>query len=87
MATVFIPVTLRPLTGGAETVAADGRTVRRIIDALEAQHPGIRDHLVEGHGLRPGLSVVVDGAVASKGLLQPVGTDSEVHFLPAIGGG
>jgi hypothetical protein len=30
---------------------------------------------------------VVDGEVARLGLLQPVRADSEVHFLPALGGG
>jgi hypothetical protein len=31
--------------------------------------------------------VIVDTQVARQGLAQPVGPDSEVHFLPALGGG
>jgi hypothetical protein len=37
--------------------------------------------------LRPGLSVAVNGTVATLGLLQQVPAGAEVHFLPAIGGG
>jgi hypothetical protein len=35
----------------------------------------------------PGFALSVDGALVSKGLLSPVGPHSEVHFLPAFGGG
>ncbi|MDP3064255.1 MAG: hypothetical protein Q8O40_13755 [Chloroflexota bacterium] len=37
--------------------------------------------------IRPGISVVIDGLAARQGLLQPVGEDSDVHFVPAISGG
>ena len=87
MARVFIPVTLRPLTDGHEIVEVVGSTVRRVIDALEARHPGMQVHLRNGDQLRSGLSVVVDGTVAPMGLMQHVEEDSEVHFLPAISGG
>jgi hypothetical protein len=33
------------------------------------------------------MAVIVDTEVARLGLFQPVGEHSEVHFLPAIGGG
>ena len=34
-----------------------------------------------------GMSVVVDGDQTQLGLLQPVEESSEVHFIPAVGGG
>ena len=37
--------------------------------------------------IRPGMAVIVDTEVARLGLFQPVSEQSEVHFLPAIGGG
>ena len=37
--------------------------------------------------LKPGLVVAVDGHVSSLGLMQKLGGASEVHFLPAVGGG
>ena len=54
---------------------------------LERRYPGVKARLCDAGGLRPGMVVAVDTAVAGLGLLQPVGPDSEVHFLPAIGGG
>ena len=87
MARVYIPAMLRSMTGGAEVVVAEGRSVRGVIDALEEAFPGIREKLCDADRLRSGLSVIVDGTVAPLGLLQRVEDESEVHFLPAIGGG
>ncbi len=87
MARVWIPSLLRDLTGGAETVTVAGASVRQVIDELDRLHPGARDRLCAGDALRSGLAVVVDNEVARLGLLQPVGANSEVHFVPAIAGG
>jgi len=87
MARVWIPSLLRDLTGGGETVTVPGVSVRQVIDELDRLHPGVRDRLCDGDSLRRGLAAVVDGEVARLGLLQAVGPDSEVHFLPAIAGG
>src|SRR5262245_40010591 len=87
MARVWIPSLLRDLTGGRETVTVPGASVRQVIDELDRIHPGISDRLCDGDALRPGLTAVVDNEVARLGLLQPVGPESEVHFLPAIAGG
>jgi len=84
---VFIPATLRSLTGGREVIDTGGQTVRQVIGELEEQYPGVRKQLCQDDALRPGLSVVVDGSASSMGMMQPVGDDSEVHFLPAISGG
>lgn len=87
MPTVWIPPLLRDLTGGRETIPVVGATVGEVIDALEQLHPGIRERLCASGNLRPGLAAFVDTEAARQGLAQPVGPDSEVHFLPAIGGG
>lgn len=87
MARVFLPPNLRPLAGGRESVEVDGRSVREVIANLEAVCPGVRERLMVGDQLRPGLAVAVGRSVASLGLLAPVAPDAEVHFLPAIGGG
>ena len=52
MAKVFIPTMLQPLTGGVKQTECQGRNVRQIIEALEAQYPGIRDRLVEDGEIR-----------------------------------
>jgi molybdopterin converting factor small subunit len=45
--TVRIPTPLRSATGGAATVEVEGKTVRDIVDALESQHPGIKERICE----------------------------------------
>jgi molybdopterin synthase sulfur carrier subunit len=87
MARVWIPPLLRDLTGGRETVTVPGANVGQVIEALEQQFPGVRSRLCPDGALRPGLTVIVDGQVGRLGLLETTGPDSEVHFLPAIGGG
>ncbi len=87
MPRVFIPPLLRPRAGGAESVEVPGGSVRELIAALDARYPGLGEALCEGDSLRAGLTVVVDGDVTPQGLLQKVSPESEIHFLPAIGGG
>jgi len=87
MPTVYIPTLMRPATGGAEWVTADGDTVREVVAALEQSYPELTGRLVENGRLKPGLSVTVDGRIGARGLYETVHSDSEVHFLPAIGGG
>jgi molybdopterin synthase sulfur carrier subunit len=87
MATVWIPSLLRELCGGNRIVDVPGRSVRQVIDSLEQRCPGIKERLVEDGQLRPDLAVSVDGETTQIGLLQPVGEDSEIHILPALGGG
>src|SRR5262245_14866034 len=84
---VWIPSLLRDLTGNQESVRVNGATVRQIIEKLDQQFPGIKDRLCSEGRLQPGIAVVVDAQISSLGLLQPVGTKSEVHFLPALSGG
>jgi len=87
MAVVWIPSLLRDLTGGRETVEVEGATVGAVIDHLDAQFPGVRARLCDGNLLRPGIAVAVDAQLARQGLSQPVASNSEVHFVPAIAGG
>ena len=87
MPTVWIPALLRDLTGGQETVPVPGSTVREVIEALDRSFPGIKDRLCVADELRPGIAVAVDTQVTRRGLGQPVGDHSEVHFLPAVSGG
>ncbi len=87
MATVFIPTMLQGLTSGVKQVQVEGGNVRRVIDRLEELYPGMKARLVEEGAIRPNLAVAIDGEVARMGLLEKVGEDSEVHFVPAIGGG
>jgi sulfur-carrier protein len=87
MARVWIPALVRDLTGGEESGVVPGARVRDVLDALDRRYPGVKARLCDGENLRSGIVVVVDTEAARLGLGQPLGEASEVHFLPAIGGG
>lgn len=87
MPRVWIPPQARDLTAGRAVVEVGGDRVRQVVEDLDRLYPGMKARLCDGDALRPGLSVVVGTEVARRGLAEPVGPDSEVHFLPAIGGG
>ena len=65
----------------------EGGNVRQIIDNLDAQYPGFKVRLVEDGRVKPNISVAIDGEITPLGLIEKVGEQSEVHFLPAISGG
>lgn len=87
MPIVWIPAPMRDLTGGQDKVTVEGKTLRQVIAALDEQYPGMKARLCDNDALRPGLAVAIDTQMATMGLLQPVQENSEIHFLPAIGGG
>jgi len=91
---VRIPTILRSLTGEQKAVTAEGTTLSAVIDDLEANHPGIKDRLVEadageGVGLRRFVNVYVnDEDVRFIGGLDAEVTDGDqVVVLPAVAGG
>jgi len=91
---VRIPTILRSLTGEQKAVTAEGTTLSAVIDDLEANHPGIKDRLVEadageGVGLRRFVNVYVnDEDVRFIGGLEAEVTDGDqVVVLPAVAGG
>ena len=87
MATVYVPSLMQQLTCGQQQVVVTGATVRQIVNNLEEKFPGIKDRLVDNNRIKPNISVAVDGEITPLGMLEKVGEESEVHFLPAIGGG
>jgi molybdopterin synthase sulfur carrier subunit len=78
---------LQKLTSGARSIEMKASNVRQVVEQLEELYPGIKGRLVENDEMQEGLAVVVDGDVAIMGLLTKVSENSEVHFVPAIGGG
>lgn len=87
MPTVFIPPQMRDLTGGLASAIAAGETLRQVIRALDEQYPGIAARITAEDRIAPGLAVSIDGVVTSRGLLARVEPTSEIHVLPAFGGG
>lgn len=78
---------MRKLTDEKDTLEVPGSTVREVINNLEMEYPGTKDRLVDKFKIKSNISVAVDGEISPMGILAKVGEESEVHFLPAIGGG
>lgn len=87
MARVFISPLLQEYTGGESEVVVSGKSLRQVIAALEERFPELAGHIREGDRLIAGLAASIDGSMTTQGLLASVGPESEIHFLPAIGGG
>ncbi len=88
MAVVFVPSLMQKLTGGQERVTVEGANVRQVINNLEAAYPGFKERVLDETGeVQQGLAIAVDGSTSHLGLIEPVSDATEVHFIPAIGGG
>ena len=92
---VRIPTILRTYTDGEKAVSADGASLAALIDDLEANHPGIKERLVEtkdadkGPELRRFVNVYInDEDVRFIGGLEASLSDGDqVVVLPAVAGG
>ncbi len=86
---VRIPTILRTYTGGEKAVAAQGTTLSELIDDLEANHPGIKERLLDGEDLRRFVNVYVNDEDVrfTGGLDTSLGEDDQVVVLPAVAGG
>jgi len=84
---VWIPPLHRDLTQGVEVVKISGETVGELIANLDAKFPGIAARLTDNGRIRPYISVAINGVISSRGLHQKLREPSEVHFVPALGGG
>ncbi len=72
---------LKQFAGGTTELDLEADTVQQLFRELAERYPGIKPHLEEG------LAVAIDGQIYQEAWLQPIPPGSEVHLLPAIGGG
>ena len=86
---VRIPTILRTYTGGEKAVSADGSTLFEVVENLEANHPGIKERLVENGDLRRFVNVYVNDEDVrfTGGLETKVDDGDQVVVLPAVAGG
>lgn len=86
---VRIPTILRTYTDGEKSVQANGATLSGLIDDLEANHPGIKERLIDDGELRRFVNVYVnDEDVRFIGSLDAELSDGDqVVVLPAVAGG
>lgn len=88
--TVRIPTTMRPITGGEKQVPVEPGTLRDVIGALEAAHPGMGERLLDDDGeLRKFVNVFVDDDDVRylDGLDTTVSDGIVVSIIPAVAGG
>ena len=71
----------RRYTGGPATLDIPAPDYSALVAELERRYPG----LVEAIGRRT--AVAIDGEIFHDPLHEPIAGDSEVHFMPLIGGG
>ena len=89
-ATVRIPTILRTLTGGEAEVKAEGSTLRELLDALEADHPGLKARVLDDEGrLRRFVNVYVgdEDVRFEQGLDTATPEGAQVSIIPAVAGG
>ncbi|MGN6721747.1 MAG: MoaD family protein [Marmoricola sp.] len=86
---VRIPTILRTYTGGEKAVEATGDNLAALIESLEANHPGLKDRLIDGGDLRRFVNVYInDEDVRFIGSLEATLRDGDqVVILPAVAGG
>ena len=86
---VYIPTSLRSLTGGLARVTVVAVSITEVVDALESRFPGIRERLYEGDAVRHYVNVYVNGEEIRnlQGEQTPVRPGDEVAFVPMLMGG
>tara|TARA_A100001037_G_scaffold303649_2_gene338201 strand:- start:1510 stop:1758 length:249 start_codon:yes stop_codon:yes gene_type:complete len=68
-------------TNGQTEIGVSSDNVRAVIRELDGRFPGL------GEVLKTDMAVAIDGDIYQNVLLEPVGPNSEVAFIPAIEGG
>ena len=71
----------RQHTDGQTEIEVTSENIRAGIRELDARFPGVGDIL------KIDMAVAIDGEIYQHVLLEPVGPNSEVAFIPAIEGG
>ncbi len=87
---VRIPTILRPYTGGASEVSADGGTLAEVIDSLELAHPGLKARVLDDDGaIRRFVNVYVndDDVRFAEGLATATPDGTSISIIPAVAGG
>jgi molybdopterin converting factor small subunit len=87
MPVVHIPSHMRDASGGRARVTVAAGTLRSVIEALEAECPGIKRLIVDTGRVRGDLAIAINTTITENDLSQPVDEHDEIHLIPAIAGG
>ena len=81
---------LRPTVGGERNLAAEGSTLRELIDNVDRRHPGFAGQLLETSGAqRTFVNIYLNDEDVRylNGLETAVAEDDVISILPAVAGG
>jgi len=81
VAQVHVPFDLRHLAEGAAVLEVRGTCYRSLMAALRGRYPALEAVLAGNKAF------VLDGEIIDSPLLETIAPESEIHFLPRIGGG
>ncbi|MDX2257880.1 MAG: MoaD/ThiS family protein [Hyphomicrobiaceae bacterium] len=80
------PALLRLFPAATGELAVGAGSVRDLLDALDARHPGMRDRLMDSTpAIRRHINIFVDGHKAR--LETPLAAGAVVYILTAVSGG
>jgi sulfur-carrier protein len=81
MARVFLSNEMLSGTGGLDVVEIEAPRVHELVAQLVARFPRLTREMFDR------LAVAIDGEIHNDADYLPLGSDSEVHFVPRIAGG
>ena len=81
MALVIAPHDCRQLTGGLAAFEVDADSVGRLIAELDRRFPGFGAYVDQR------MAIAIDGEITQDSWAAPIRADSEIYFIPKIGGG
>ncbi len=87
---VHFPQALREKVGGQSSLKVAGRSVRAVIDALDASYPGFLFHVCYETGeLRPFVNIFLNRKNIRylQGLDSPLTAGAVLHIFPSVAGG
>ena len=69
---------------------ANGKTLRAVLDEIEASYPGVTRYVLDDQGrLRQHVNIFIDGAMIKDrtSLSDPFQENSEIYIMQALSGG
>jgi molybdopterin converting factor small subunit len=72
----------RQFTGGTTQLEIEADSIRQVVRKLEERYPGLGSMIEQA-----GMMVAIDGEIYHDPFLERVKEDSEVCFMPPLGGG
>jgi len=87
LALVHIPTHMQHATGGVATIEVSGQKLGQLIDSLIKQNPLLEKELLIDGVIRSDIAIAIDTEITENGLLEKVKENSQIFFIPALGGG